>query len=413
MAVLISDVSNALQKVIMPYIRDNLPKESIMLDQVKRNAGVTFMNDKFYASIRSGRHGGVVNLADDGNDVVRSKSTIGQANIGYKIVTGAFDISKVAIDATKTTKGAVENMLTFQADALVNDFKRSLNRQFYSDGVGVVGQVLGSVATSIASLRAPDANLDDGRSTDWYGTVNGDIALNKYLAVGNIVGLGTGGAADGTVGTVTGTSISLSGSPAIAASNAIFLQDGNNEGAGTSEIQGVRAALSSSTGTSTYAGVARTTAGWTPQFGSTSEALTLGRMEDKYLAAREYGFTGDRYAIFVNKSLYKKYGDILTAMRRTVNETDLLGGWTGLEFAAGAGRVGVFLDYDVPDGECLILNLDTWTICQISDIDWMEEPGGNLLRLANKLQYQAIIHWFLNLLCLCPAANGRLAQKED
>ena len=51
---------------------------------------------------------------------------------------------------------------------------------------------------------------------------------------------------------------------------------------------------------------------------------------------------GDRYAIFVNKTLYKKYGDILTSLRRTVNETDLLGGWTGLEFAAGAGRVGVF-----------------------------------------------------------------------
>lgn len=411
MAVEITDVSNALQKVILPYIRDNLPKEVIFLDQVKRNAGVTFMNNSFYAPLRSGRHGGVTNLADDGNSVVSSKSTLSQGSVGVKIITGAFDISKLVIDATKTTKGAVENMLTFQADSLVNDFKRSLNRQFYSDGYGAVGQVSGSVGAGTVSLARQDANLDDGRSIDWYGSVNGDIAVDKYFAVGQIVGIGTGGVDLGTISSITGTSLVMTGSPASVANDSIYICDGDGEGSGTSEIQGVRLALSSSTGTSTYANLARSTTGWTPQFGSTAEALTLSRMEATYLAAREYGMAGDRYAIFVNKSLYKKYGDILTAMRRTVAETDLLGGWTGLEFAAGAGRVGVFLDYDVPDGECLIINLDSWTICQVSDIDWMEDPQGNLLRIANKLHYQAIMHWFLNLLCLCPAANGRLAQK--
>lgn len=415
MAVLISDVSNALQKVIMPYIRDNLPKETVLLDQLKRNAGVTFMSDNFYAPVRSGRHGGVTNLADDGNKVVSSKSKLGQANVGVKIITGAFDISKLTIDATKTTKGAVENMLTFQADSLINDFKRSLNRQFYSDGYGVpCAQVSGSVGAGTASLMYPDANLDDGRSIDWYGTVNGDIAPNKYFAADQVVGIGTAGADLGTVGTVTGTSLVMTGGPAIAANDAIYFCDGDGEGAGTSEIQGFRLALSSSTGTSTYAGVARNTTGWTPQFGSTSEAFTLSRTEDKYLAAREYGFSGDRYAIFVNKALYKKYGDILTAMRRSVNTTELLGGWTGLEFAAGAGRVGVFLDYDVPDGEVLIVNLDSWTIAQVSDLDWMEDPAtGNLLRIADKITYQAVVVWFLNLLCLCPAANARLTQKTD
>ena len=50
------------------------------------------------------------------------------------------------------------------------------------------------------------------------------------------------------------------------------------------------------------------------------------------------------------------------SMRRTVNESELLGGWSGLEFAAGAGRVGVFLDHDVPDGEVEIINLDSWIV---------------------------------------------------
>lgn len=411
MAILLSDVTNALQKVIMPYIRDNFPKQTIFLDQVKRNNGVTFMNDYFYAPIRTSRHGGVTALANDGNTLVSGSSSIGQASVAVKILTGTFDISKLALDATKTAKGAVENQLTFQATTLASDFARDVNRQYMSDGYGVLAQVLGSVGAGTASLQYPNGSLDDGRSIDWYGTVNGDISPVKYIHPGMVLAIGTAGADLGTVTSVTGTSVVMTGSPAIAANDTVYRADGDGEGAGTSEIQGVRLALSS--GTANYAGVARTVNGWTPQIGTTSEALSLSSMEDKYLAAKEYSQMGDRFAIFVNKSLYKKYGDILTAMRRVVTETDLLGGWTGLEFAAGAGKVGVFLDYDVPDGEVLIINLDSWTVCQVSEMNWLEDPSGALVRRRDSITYQATMVWFTNLLCLAPGANGRLTQKTD
>ena len=69
MAIELGDVTNVLQKVIMPYIRDNFPTSTILLDQIKRNAGVSFMNNNFYASMRSARHGGVGILANDGNQL--------------------------------------------------------------------------------------------------------------------------------------------------------------------------------------------------------------------------------------------------------------------------------------------------------------------------------------------------------
>ncbi len=192
----------------------------------------------------------------------------------------------------------------------------------------------------------------------------------------------------------------------------IYIVDGSGGGAGTSEIQGMRLALSSSTGTSTYASLARSTHGWTPQIGTTAGALTISGIESKYLAAKKYAQMGDQYAVFVNTTLYKKYGDLLTAMRRVVNETELLGGWSGLEFAAGAGKVGVFLDYDVPDGECLIVDLDSWTICQVSDLGWLEDVReGALFRRPDYITYQATMAWFTNLICRAPAANGRLTQK--
>ena len=219
-------------------------------------------------------------------------------------------------------------------------------------------------------------------------------------------------AADGTIAAITGTTVQLTGATASAANDTIYIEDGSGEGAGTMEMQGVRLALSSSTGTSTYAGLARSTYGWTPRFGSASEALTQSRMTLDYLASRKYAQTSDKYVILVNQSLFAKYGDILTSMRRTVNETELIGGFTGLEFAAGAGKVGVFLDYQVPDGEVIILNLDTWKLCQVGDMKWLDDAG-SMLRLQNTLIYQALMVWYANAICLAPAANARQTRKTD
>jgi len=424
MAFLLADVSNALHNILLPYVRDNFPSQTIILDQVKRNSGVTFMNNKFYAPMRSTRHGGVTNLASDSSLTISGTAGLSQANVSVKIMSGAFDISKLAIDATKSSQSAVTQALTFQAKALATDFARSANRQIYGDASGIVAQVAntsGSVgAGTVAVIPVNTSTNDDGRALDRYGTVNGDISPTKYLAPLMIIAIGSPGTNLGTIssvqnGSTTGTIItSAAFAAAVGSGNSVYLIDGSGLGAGTMEASGIKLALSSTTGTALYAGVARSTTGWTPQFGSESESLTLTRMEQYYLAAREYSQVGDKYAIFVNKTLYRKYGDILTSMRRSVDTADLLGGWTGLEFAAGAGDVGVFLDYDVPDGEVIIMNMDSWTICQVSDLGWLEDPnGGSLLRLANKIQYQAEMAWFFELLCLAPAANGHTTLKTS
>ena len=136
MAVSLSDVSGALKKVLLPYIRDNFPKQTILLDQVKRNSGTTFMNDYFYTPLRTSRHSGVVNLASDTAKLRNGSASIGQSSTPVKTATGTFEISKLAIAATQNQKGSVEPQLRFQADTLMTDFSRSVNRQFMGDGNG-------------------------------------------------------------------------------------------------------------------------------------------------------------------------------------------------------------------------------------------------------------------------------------
>lgn len=417
----ISAYDAVLKEVLLPYVRDNFPKATILLDQMKRNAGVTPMNNEFIAPVRTSRHGGIANLANDSSNIpTASGASYSRGTVAVKIPVSTFDITRLAIDASRSSNLAVTPALENQAKTLADDFGRFLNRQLFWDGIGVVAQARqtgGSVSGTEIAIEAVGNGTgpDDGRVQDWYGTINSDGQagdVDKYLAVGNRIGVGTGAAAVGTVSALTGTSIQTTGTLTSAASDSIYLVDGSGVGAGTSEFTGLKAALSSSTGTSTYAGLARTVIGWAPSFGSASEALTLDRMENNYLTAYEFAQRTDKYIILVNKTLYRKYGNILAAMRRVVNEADLLGGFKGLEFAAGGAVVGVFPDYDVPDGEVFILNLDTWTICQVSDMTWDDEPGmSTMLRLQNTLSYQAVMHWFANVICLAPGANGHETRK--
>jgi len=380
------------------------------------------MNNNFHVPLRTARHGGVTSLANDGNNLnATTGATFSRGSIAVKTHTGAFNISKLAIEASSGDRMAIKGAFMAQADSLVSDFSRDLNRQVYGHPSNIVAQIIGSTSGTEFTVTQPNsATIDDGTAIDYYGSVNGDLAPVEYLTANMRIGIGTAVALGGTISSVadggsgtTGTVYTTAaGTAAYLANDAISILDGS--GGGTSAaMDGIRAALSSTTGTYTYAGVARSTTGWTPQFGSVSEALSLSRMELAYLRAKKYAQEGDKYAIFVNITLYKKYGDLLTAMRRTVNQTELVGGWSGLAFEAGAGQVGVFLDTNVPDGEVVGLDLDSWNLCQVSDMSWVEQGSDNLLRLQNTITYQAALVWFANVICRAPAANFRETQKSD
>ncbi len=417
-AVGLGDFSAAYRQAILPYIQDNIPEQTKLLKVLKKNDSVEFFNNTFYAPIRSSRHGGVTNLANDKTKLVTGSSQVVQASISPKILTGTFDISDVAVKASSGNKGAVESAMTFQMETITADFSKQANRQYMSDGVGVIAQVPasgGSVGVGTLAYQYPDANVDDGRTASYYGAINGDVNPGKYFAPGNLIGVGTAGAAFATITSVqqaVGTSIGtliLTGAVVTNNNDSLYIADGDLTACGTSEITGMRAALSE--GTRSYAGLnASTVPSWAPQYLGTAanSALSINNMEVIYLTAFEYAQPGDRYAWFMNRSLYGKYGDILTAMRRTVEKMDLVSGWTGISFEMGQGNVPVMLDFDVPDGEAMLLNLDTWTVCEVAPLG---EVGNGNLRRSDYITFQNVISWYTNLLCRAPAANGRMVRQ--
>ncbi len=415
----IADFDNALLEVVQPYIQDNIPSQAKLLQVFKKDAEYDEVNDSFYAPIRSSRHGGVVNLANDKSKLRTGSSSVTRATISPKILTGTFDITDLVKKASMGNKRAVESDMKFQMKTLTSDFSKNVNRQLWSDGVGVLAQVAntsGSVGVGTLSVVNPDSNLDDGRgdAAGWYGNINGDLDPTKNFAIGQAIGIGTAGADAGTItaissnGSTAGTLV-VTGGPAINNSDAIYLLDGDEAGAGTSEINGVRAALS--VGTANYAGIARASQReWQPQVIGTAgnAALAIADMDYVYKKAREYAQEGDKLAWFGNITTVNKFGQLLTALRQTVNKTELVSGWSGLEYSAGYGGVGVFEDYDCPDGEMILLNLDTWNVCQVADMSFLDE---NLLRRSDYITYQQVLTWYVNVLNVCPAANGRMVRR--
>ena len=399
MAIGISDVSSALKKVLLPYIRDNFPKQTILLDQVKRNSGTTFMNDNFYVPLRTSRNAGVVNLSSDTAKLRNGAATIGQASTPVRTATGTFEISKLAIAATQNSKGSVEPMLRFQADSLMTDFSRSVNRQFMGDGSGIVayvGTALGTAAGTAIPVRS-------------VNPTNGDIHAVKYIAPGAVIEIGTAigtvsSVVDGgSVGTVNVTSSITPGT----ADLSINFVDGDLSDA--AEFNGLD--LFIGTGGTLQALDRATTPQWEGQLGTVAGGtLTMKAMTSKHLQASEFAMSGDRYAVFANQTPYGAYGDLLVAYRRDVNTRELIGGWTGLEFAVGQKPVGVFLDYDTPEGRMMGVNLDALTVGEVEPMNWETDPSSDqpLLRRVDYLTYQAVMHYFAQFIALGPASSWKL-----
>jgi len=421
----IGDYSAGFEKIIQPFIQDNVPEQTKLLKILKTNDNVQEMNNNFFVTIRSGRHGGVQTIANDKSKLNTGGAPVTQGTLSPTYQAAVFDISDVVMKASRTRKQALMNDLDFQAKALVKDFSKQINRQMFSDGVGIIAMVPesgGSLSGSSLQIQYPNGDMTtDGRATAYYGTtsggINGDILpWQKYFAPGNIIGIGSAGTSVGTIsatgisgGTALGTLV-LTGntSGGIPASAPIYILDGDADAAGTTEIQGFRAALSE--GTSNYMGLARSTLTWQPQIYGTAanQSISIPAMEQVFHSAYEFASPEDRYCWFVNKSLYTRIGDLLTALRKTVNKTELISGWSGYSFEAGEGNVAIYKDYDCPDGEAVLVNLDTWTVCEIAPMGFVQD---NLLRRADFITFQKVFSWYMNLACRAPAANGRMVRQ--
>ena len=386
----LSNIANVLKKVIAPAIQEVLPQETIWFDMLKTNAGVTPMaNNTFYISIRSGRHSGIASVAE-GATLPSGKPQWSQANVTAKYVFGTFDITDQVIESAKSSVGSLVNYLMENTKSLKVDFARELNRIFWGAGDETIAKVASGDATTGTTLTLAPVLA-----------VNTDIPATKYLAAGMNLDINGDNCVISTVDSDTQVTL-VAGITRVAGEN-VKKADGDN--AVVDEPMGISGLLVNS---GTIQGIDTAASPWfTPaQIETTSEALSEAKMIAAYVKAKEHG---DPKFVFMNASLWKKYGTLLTSMKKTSDLKEVLsGGWKGLDFMGG--NASVVLDYDCPDGKVFFIDPDSLTLAQLTPISFIDR-GDGLLRRVNYAAWQGVLRWYGNLCIKNPKANAVLTTK--
>lgn len=398
MALTISNISAVLKKVIIPVIQEQLPKESVLFDKIKRNSGVTIANNQIYIAARTGRHSGIYNVAE-GNEPYTGKAKYEQPYDALRYIFGTLELTDQAIEAAqKGDVKAIASILQTEITALKDDIKMDLNRQMHGAGKGLLCTTNGTGSASTTFIVDGNPNGGDG---------------TEYLIEGMYIHLGTGAAIQIS---------SVDSATQVTLATASSWTDGYYvcKGTGTTlsgttgsavEILGLAGLIDDGDNLATIHNILRSSHPWANAWTEdTAETITEAYMIDLYLKTKRYG--GSK-VVFAGPTLFSSYGQLLTSMKRTADLKEVLsGGWKGLEFMDG---VGVMLDFDTWSGYMQFVDFDSLTIAEMSQpFVWLEADahGGILKRSStNRTVWEGTLKYYLNLVAKKFKSMGRLSGK--
>lgn len=391
-AVQIANISALLKKIIKPQVIPQLRKESVLYDQVKKNVGVTVMNNNIYVAARSGRHSGIYSVAE-GTEPGAGKAAYIQPYTSIKYSFGTVEFSDQALSAAdKVGPKAIASILATEIMALKDDFRMDINRCMHGAGTGLL--CLANGAGSGATELTVDGNPNGGDGTE-------------YLAAGMIIDIGTS-----TANTITSvdsaTVVTLSAADTWSDDDVITKTS-------DAEPMGLAGIIDDGDNVATIQNMLRSSYPiMNANTDDTTEALTEADMITMYLRAKKNGFSAKTGVILMGEAMYKAYGSLLTSMKRTTTPKPVLGGgWSGLEFMDG---VPVIFDPDTWDGYVQFVHLPSLTIGEMSSpMEWLEADahGGVLSRSSsNRTVWEGTLKYYYNLVGLRFNSMSRLSNKS-
>jgi len=400
MALTITNISAVLKKIIIPTIQNQLAKESIFFDKVKRNSGVTIANDKIYIAARTGRHSGIYAVAE-GNEPPSGKAKYEQPYESIKYLFGTLELTDQAIEsASNGDVKAVASILQTEIAALKDDIKVDANRQMQGSGKGYLCQAQGT---------------SDGGTSLTVGSCPAGGDATRYLCEGMYILIGTNSTAVEISSVDSATGITLATTAvwgdndyvcrAIGAGVELNVTSGTN-----TEIMGIAGIIDDGDNASVIHNITRASSPWANSFTEdTAATLTEAYMIDVYLKTKQYG--GAKVAM-MGPTLFSKFGQLLTSYKKTANMTEILaGGWKGLEFM----DIGVMLDFDCWDGYVQFVDFDALTIAEMSKPwAWLEADahGGILKRSStNRTIWEGTLKYYFNLVGKKFRSQARLSAK--
>lgn len=386
----LSNISNLLEKVIAPAIESQLFEENFLTDWLRKNSGVQKLdNNEFYITVIKSRNPSIGFIADTTTNLDTQTADItSQVKVSSKYGFGTLRFDDRAIEAAKSDKGAIKELVSTYSEQLKNDLAKDVNRQFFLYGNGRLC-------------------LANGAGTDTT-TVTVDTPGTEYLDAGMNIIIGSGSA-------VRITSVDSDTQITIAAArswsdNAVITR-ADADGVAASEMMGLGGIVDDGGRVATLQTIARSTNPWWKAYlDTTAEALAVADMQTAYHKALKYAGKKGEFAIITGQTLYEKYGTLLTATQTRVNtDYEFSGGWKGLSFMGG--KAGVYLDFDCPEGEMYFIDRNSLTTVQLTPVGWMPGTNGVLTKVAGSTLWEAVLRFYGNLAVKKVRSNAALRAK--
>ncbi len=366
----LSKLSALLEKVIEPFVGQNVAQKTLLYNFVaKKTPPFERKGLEVYVPIRTSRHAGVYGIPDSESTVGRGEAKYEQATYQVKLYGGSIEINKKLLSVPDDQQ--VVNHLSRITQDLMQDMIYVLNLDFVGDGTGFIGKTA-SAGSSTTSVELVPYNL---------GTDNGDITAEDILTPGDYIKIGTNPAVQVTA--VNGNVITIASAQSFAAGvNVVRATPAGNP---VDAVAGLMAIVNDNN----FAGIdVSTTPTWkaVKDVPGTATTLTLTDMYRVYSAVNKLG---ECDVLFMNRTLFNKYGSILQAQVRFTPTETLQGGWRGLEFMGGAAKV--ILDYHIPSDAVYFVSTKNLYRLEIQPPKFEKGTEGTLLRSYGTVKYEAVL----------------------
>lgn len=411
MALVLSNVTPVLKKLIIGNVRENVKRNALVWylaggsipqdsretpyqKPVRLNSEVIdWTNNAATIPLRLRRHYGIFGVTESNNNLVTADGVpLNAATVSAKYITGTFRISMQSMMVKEGTGASIAPLKT-QVRALTTDYIHDLNRQFFGDGSGAIARVASNTAGNSTTLTLSKP-LFLGSVTD-----NGDIDFSDYFEVGSIVKVGSTTAA---VTAISANTLTV-GTPILTAADTVYKSDA--AGNASAEIDGLGVMVKSS-GTYLSLSDSRWVAGKLTGQAAASNTLTEAMIDSTFISLNK---VGNPDVIVMNQSLWQKYSALLTTYKRSANALEkYYGGTTGIKYAGG--DAAVLLDFDCPDDAAYVLSTADLQLLQWKEFNIEDD---DIIRVPGTLNYEIVGTWFGNMATGARKAHGASYNMYD
>jgi Family of unknown function (DUF5309) len=302
------------------------------------------------------------------------QQSVAAGRIGLKYEYGAIRLSGQTMELAKTNAQAFVSALDLEMNGLKSDVRKDQNRQFYSDGTGLVARI-SAIGTGVSTVAVSYTNwLQLGMQVDVITgtTINNPtptvVASNRQVT-----------AIDTAAKTVT-----LSGATITVAVGDLIVRTGsvNREWTGIGSIIRNTGVLYNIDPTvePVWKSEVNTNAG-------TLRALSEGLMTEMIDRIRANG--GQTTVVFQSLGVRRAYANLLTQQRRYVNTQSFTGGFSGLAFTTDNGDIPIVADVDCPPNTQYFINEKEIKLYREGEWSFMDRDGSMWQRVTGFDAYEA------------------------